>query len=99
VECKLRWIDFRRELDPRRAIWPAFGVTGSDCNRIGNSSGRWRELWVSLRTPGSAGDEPGSNDNKFQSTGNNSGRTSNDSRIVRENQHLHSKYFWYAWKS
>jgi len=28
VECKLRSVNFRRVSDPRRAFWPAFGVTG-----------------------------------------------------------------------
>jgi hypothetical protein len=28
VECKLKWVNFRRVSDPRRAFWPAFRVTG-----------------------------------------------------------------------
>jgi hypothetical protein len=27
VECKLRSVNIRRVSDPRRAFWPAFGVT------------------------------------------------------------------------
>ena len=28
MECKLKWVNFRRVSDPRRAFWPAFRVTG-----------------------------------------------------------------------
>ena len=35
MECKLRSVNFRRELDSRRAFWPALRVTGmsDDWNR------------------------------------------------------------------
>ena len=36
------------------------GVTGSDCDKFGNTSERRRELWVHLGASGSAGDKPGS---------------------------------------
>ena len=39
MECKLRSVNFRRVSDPRRAIRPAFGVTGISDDWYGSSMG------------------------------------------------------------
>jgi len=53
VECKLRSIDFRRVLDPRRAFWPPFAVTGISADRYRNTRG---VIVISLRTSQSTGE-------------------------------------------
>jgi hypothetical protein len=49
VECKLRYINFRRVSDPRRAFLPAFRVTGSAGDKPGSTDDK----------PGSADDKSG----------------------------------------
>jgi hypothetical protein len=39
AECILRSVKFRRESDPRRAFWPAFGVTGTFDDWYGSTMG------------------------------------------------------------
>jgi len=56
VVCKLRYVNFRRVSDPRRAFLPAIRVTGisDDCNR--STMG---VIVIGLRTPRSAGENFG----------------------------------------
>jgi hypothetical protein len=56
VECKLRWVNFRRVSDPRRAFWRAFGVTEitDDWYRS-----RMKKIVIGLGTPRSAGENFG----------------------------------------
>jgi hypothetical protein len=49
VECKRRRNNFRRESDPRRAIWLAFGVTGTSDDQYGCMLGA---VVISLGAPG-----------------------------------------------
>jgi hypothetical protein len=48
VECKLRSVNFRRVLDPRRAFWPALGVTGISDDGYRSTMG---VIVISLGTP------------------------------------------------
>jgi len=57
VECKLRWVNFRRVSDPRRAFQPAFRVTGISDDWYRSSIG---VIVISLRTPRSAREHFGS---------------------------------------
>jgi len=50
VECKLRYVNFRRVSDPRRAFWPAFRVTGISDDRYRSTMG---VIVICLGTPGS----------------------------------------------
>jgi len=56
VECKLRCINFRRVSDPRRAFWPAFGVTEISDDQYRSTMG---VIVISLGTPWSAGENFG----------------------------------------
>jgi len=58
---------------------------GGAYEKFGNTTERWRELWVHLGAPGSAGEK--------------SGCTSNHSRAVWEKQHPLWECYWCAWKS
>ena len=53
MECKLRWVNFGRVSDPRRAFLPAFGVTGMSDDWYRSTRG---VIVISLRTPRSAGE-------------------------------------------
>ena len=99
MECKLRCVNFRRVLDPRRPFRSAFRVTGISDDWYRSIMGA---IVISLGTPRSSresfgrtwnhrggsespGDKPGSADDKSGSPGNKSGCTSNHSTAVWEN--------------
>jgi hypothetical protein len=57
VECKLRCVNFKRVTDPRRALLPAYRITGSANNKPGSSWERrqqtlecWRQVWEHLES-------------------------------------------------
>jgi hypothetical protein len=49
VECKLRYINFRRVSNPRRAFLLAFRVTGSADDNPGSADDMPGSAWVSQR--------------------------------------------------
>jgi len=56
VECKLRCVHFRGVSDPRRAFWPAPGVTGISDDWDRSTMG---VIVISLGTPQCAGENFG----------------------------------------
>jgi len=113
VEFKLRWVNFRRASDPRRAFLLAFRVTeiSDDWYRstmevivigFGTPRGTGENLgciWEHLRAPGTSLEALTTSLGAPGSAGNKSWSTSNQSRAVWEKQHLLSECCWCAWKS
>jgi hypothetical protein len=50
VECKLRYVNFRRVSDPRRAFLPAFRELGSADDKRGSTWDRRRHVWEHLES-------------------------------------------------
>jgi len=51
VECKIRCINFRRVLDPRRAFLPALRVTGSANDKPGSADDKPGSTWEHVGAP------------------------------------------------
>ena len=66
MECKLRCVNFRRVSDPRRAFWPALGVTGISDDWYRSTMG---VIAMSLRTPRSAGKNLGARGRTWECRG------------------------------
>jgi len=110
VECKLRWVNFRRGSDHRTAFLLAIRVTGRTDDKHGSTSDNpgsaGDKPGSAGNKPGSAGDKPGSAGNKPGSAGNKpgsagdiSGSTLNHSKAAREKQYLLWECCWCTWKS
>jgi len=71
--------------------WLVQEYHGSNCEKLGNTAERCRELWVHLGAPASAGDKPGSADKMSGSADDKPGHADNQPGRTCERR-------WHAWE-